>query len=121
LVLTTHGLFEDHACPYDYWRWTVYGLKRLVEDSGLKVETAKKLTTGPRCAVFLVERQLHSLGAAGTYGKLLSAGLKAVRLLGNRRRHVSCDISFARNRVVDIEDPGHDMYVAIALLASRRE
>jgi SAM-dependent methyltransferase len=79
LVLTTHGLFEDHACPYDYWRWTVYGLKRLVEDSGLKVEAAKKLTTGPRCAVFLVERQLHWLrfGAAGTYGKLLSAGVKA--------------------------------------------
>ena len=23
LLLTTHGLFEDHGCPYDYWRWTV--------------------------------------------------------------------------------------------------
>src|SRR5262249_50637899 len=78
LVLTTHGLFEDHACPYDYWRWTVYGLKRLVENSGLNVEAAKKLTTGPRCAVFLVERQLHWLrfGAAGAYGKLLSAGVQ---------------------------------------------
>ena len=122
LVLTTHGLFEDHACPYDYWRWTVYGLKRLVEDSGLKVEAAKKLTTGPRCAVFLVERQLDSLrfGAAGAYGKLLSAGVKAVRRLGSRRRHEAYDICFACNRVVDIEEPGHDMYVAIALLASRR-
>jgi SAM-dependent methyltransferase len=122
LVLTTHGLFEDHACPYDYWRWTIYGLKRLVEDSGLSVEAAKKLTTGPRCAVFLVESQLHSLrfGAAGVYGKLLSAGVKGVRWLGSRRRHEACDICFARNRVVDIEEPGHDMYVAIALLASRR-
>jgi SAM-dependent methyltransferase len=123
LVLTTHGLFEDHACPYDYWRWTVYGLKRLVENSGLKVEAAKKLTTGPRCAVFLVERQLHWLrfGAAGAYGKLLSAGVKAVRRLGSRRRHEACDLCFGRNRVVDIEEPGHDMYIAIALLASRRE
>jgi hypothetical protein len=58
---------------------TLYGLTRLIEGSGLKVEAAKKLTTGPRCAVFLVERQLHWLrfGAAGTYGKLLSAGVKA--------------------------------------------
>src|SRR5262249_6172399 len=46
LVLTTHGLFEDHACPYDYWRWTAYELKRLVENSGLKIEAVKKLTTG---------------------------------------------------------------------------
>src|SRR5438309_6241751 len=31
LLLSTHGLFEDHACPYDYWRWTAYGLHELVE------------------------------------------------------------------------------------------
>ena len=73
--------------------------------------------------MFLVERQLDSLrfGAAGAYGKLLSAGVKAVRRLGSRRRHEAYDICFARNRVVDIEEPGHDMYVAIALLAARRE
>ena len=123
LILTTHGLYEDHACPYDYWRWTVYGLKRVVENSGLKIEATKKLTTGPRSAVFLAERELHRLrfGAAGAYGKLLSIGVRTVRRLGSRRRHETCDISFAANRVVDIEEPGHDMYVAIALLASRRE
>jgi SAM-dependent methyltransferase len=121
LILTTHGLYEDHACPYDYWRWTVYGLKRLVESSGLKVESAKKLTTGPRSAVFLAERELHRLrfGAAGAYGKLLSIGVRTVRRLGSRRMHETCDISFAANRVVDIEEPHHDMYVAIAILAFR--
>jgi SAM-dependent methyltransferase len=123
LILTTHGLYEDHACPYDYWRWTVYGLKRLVENSGLKIEAAKKLTTGPRSAIFMAERELHRLrfGAAGAYGKLLSIGVRAVRRLGSRRRHEICDISFAANRMVDIGEPGHDMYVAIALVASRRE
>jgi SAM-dependent methyltransferase len=121
LVLTTHGLYEDHACPYDYWRWTAYGLRRLVENSGLKIEAVKKLTTGPRSAVFLAERELHRLrfGAAGPYGKLLSIGVRAVRRLGSRRRHETCDISFAANRVVDIKEPDHNMYVAIALLASR--
>jgi SAM-dependent methyltransferase len=121
LILTTHGLYEDHACPHDYWRWTVYGLKRLVENSGLKVEAAKKLTTGPRSAVFLAEREFHRLrfGAAGAYGKLLSMGVRMVRRLGSRRRHETCDISFAAHRIVDSEEPGHDIYVAIALLASR--
>jgi SAM-dependent methyltransferase len=121
LILTTHGLYEDHACPYDYWRWTIYGLKRLVEKSGLKVEAAKKLTTGPRSAVFLAERELDRLrfSEAGVYGKLLSIAVKMVRWLGGRRRHEMCDISFARNRVVDIEEPGHDMYIAMALLACR--
>jgi SAM-dependent methyltransferase len=121
LILTTHGLFEDHACPHDYWRWTIYGLKRLVENSGLHVVSSKKLTTGPRSAVFLAERQLERLrfGSAGAYGKLLSMGIKVVKRLGSRLRHETCDKCFAQNRVVDGGDPGHDMYIAIALLAAR--
>jgi len=31
LILTTHGCFEDHACPYDYWRWTARGLQGMIE------------------------------------------------------------------------------------------
>src|SRR5690606_19278094 len=34
LVLTTHGVFPDHACPHDYQRWTADGLRLLVERSG---------------------------------------------------------------------------------------
>jgi SAM-dependent methyltransferase len=121
LILTTNGLFEDHACPYDYWRWTAYGLKRLVESVGLRVKAAKKLTTGPRCAVFVAERELWRLrfGAAGPYGKLLSLGSRVVQGFGSRRRHLASDISFPDCRVVDMEEAGHDRYVAIALLASR--
>jgi SAM-dependent methyltransferase len=123
LILTTHGLYEDHACPYDYWRWTIYGLKRIVENTGLKVEVARKLTTGPRSAVFFAEGEFHRLrfGAAGFYGKLLSLGVRTVKRLGSRRLHEMCDISFAANRVVDIQEPGHNTYVAIAILAYRRK
>jgi SAM-dependent methyltransferase len=121
LILTTHGLFEDHGCPYDYWRWTVYGLKRLVESSGLQVNAVKKLTTGPRCAVFLAERDLSRLrfDSAGLYGKLLSLGTRLVRKIGSGRWHRACDICFAENRVVETDMPQHDRYVAIALQASR--
>src|SRR5262249_54093724 len=123
LILTTHGLYEDHACPHDYWRWTVFGMKRVVVNLGLEVEAAKKIKKEPRSAIFLAERELNRVrfGAAGAYGKLLSIGVRTVRRLGGRRRHKTCDISFAAHRVVDIAEPGHEMYVAIALLASRRE
>jgi SAM-dependent methyltransferase len=121
LLLTTHGLFEDHACPHDYWRWTAYGLKRLIEGAGFKVEAMKKLTTGPRAVVFLAEREFRRLqfNRAGLYGKLLSLGVRAVGRLGSRRRHVASDKSFSHCRVVDFGEAGHDMYIVVAILASR--
>jgi SAM-dependent methyltransferase len=121
LLLTTHGLYEDHACPHDYWRWTVFGLRRLIEGCGLKVRTLKKLTTGPRGALFLTERELYRLrfDRAGLYGHCLSNGIRAVQRLGARRMHKASDKSFANHRVVDADEVGHDIYVAIALLAYR--
>ena len=32
LFLSTHGNWPVHECPYDYWRWTSYGLKKLLTD-----------------------------------------------------------------------------------------
>jgi SAM-dependent methyltransferase len=121
LILTTHGLFEDHGCPYDYWRWTVYGLSRLIERAALKVEVTKKLTTGPRCAVFLAEREHARLrfGAAGLCGKLLSFGTRTLFRVGSRRRHEASDASFPDHRVAEMSEPGHDNYVAIAIRARR--
>jgi SAM-dependent methyltransferase len=122
LVLSTHGLFPDHAHPNDYWRWTVFGLQRLVEQSGFKVDRMVKLTTGPRAAVCLAERELHRLWFdknAGLYSRMLHYGAGVMRRAGARRRHEACDASFAQYRVVDADQRGHNMYVAIALLAHR--
>lgn len=123
LVLTTHGLFEDHACPYDYWRWTADGLKRLVGGVGLEVESSKKMTTGPRCILYLAEREFGRLrfGGAGLYGKLLSFGTWSVQRLGSRRLHEASDKSFPHCRVVDTEETGHEKYVLIAVLARRND
>jgi SAM-dependent methyltransferase len=38
LLLSTHGVFCYHPDPGDYWRWTCAGLRRAVEDAGLRVE-----------------------------------------------------------------------------------
>src|SRR5262245_32089297 len=62
LLLTTHGIFEDHAVPHDYWRWTAGGLQRMIEEvAGLKVRITKKLTTGPRGVLYLSEREFKRL------------------------------------------------------------
>ena|ERR1700730_5966384 len=121
LLLTTHGLFEDHACPHDFWRWTGFGLRRLVEDAGLQVNELKKLTTGPRGALYLSERELHRIrfNNSGWYGHLLSVGIRAVQQLGSARLHEASDRSFCHNRMVDANESGHDLYIIIAVLASR--
>jgi len=121
LILSTHGLFEDHACPYDFWRWTVFGLRRLVEESGFKIERIVKLTTGPRAAIFLAERELYRLkfDGRGLYSSMLKQGGRIVRRAGARRRHEACDASFPQYRMVSADQDGHDMYIAMALMARR--
>src|SRR5688572_6193687 len=48
LLLTTHGMFEEHGCPYDFHRWTQFGLQRIVEAGGFRINCIQKLTTGDR-------------------------------------------------------------------------
>jgi SAM-dependent methyltransferase len=127
LILSTHGLFEDHACPYDYWRWTVYGLRRLVAEAAFDVERVKKLTTGPRAAVFIAERERGRLefdrtgfySRIGLYSRVFNYGARLFRNAGSWRVHNACDANLPQYRVVDADQPGHDIYVAIALAARR--
>ena len=150
LLLSTHGLFEDHFCPYDYWRWTVYGLRKLVEETGFKIDRILKLTTGPRAAMFLAERELFtwgfkdparlrfkgpgsilssiltlfqfSLSSRGRehfYTHMLHYAMRVVQFMDAKRRHDACDASFPRYRMADPGEPGHDMYIAVAVLAHR--
>jgi len=56
LLLTTHGTYEDHGCPYDYRRWTDSGLQWDLEKAGFKVQQLMKTTTGGRAVVFILQR-----------------------------------------------------------------
>jgi len=121
LILSTHGLFEDHNAPGDYWRWTAAGLGKLIESVGFDVDAIRKLTTGARAAVFFAERArwgpefrrapLHHVAAL--------IGLPVLQRTSARRRHQACDVCFARFRVVDANSAGHNSYIAIALTARR--
>lgn len=120
LVLTTHGLFEDHATPYDYWRWTGFGLKQAIETSGFKVSSIKKLTTGPRAILTLLEPNLWKMRFKGSVtAKLFDTGMRVVNRIGLPTIHKIADDSFKNCRVVPLDERGHDTYVALAVLASR--
>jgi SAM-dependent methyltransferase len=54
LILSTHGSFYDHGCPWDFRRWTAEGLKLDIENAGFRVEIVSKLTTNGRALAYLV-------------------------------------------------------------------
>ena len=45
LLLTTHGMFHEHGCPYDFRRWTARGLADAVVEAGFRIAESGKLTT----------------------------------------------------------------------------
>lgn len=61
LLLTTHGFYPEHGCPYDFHRWTAEGLVRTVATAGLEVMASGKLTAGVRAAVQLMHHGVWNL------------------------------------------------------------
>jgi len=60
LVLSTHGIWEEHGSPYDYQRWTEEGMRRDVTAAGFKEVDIYKLTCGMRAGILLFTRILFS-------------------------------------------------------------
>jgi SAM-dependent methyltransferase len=56
LLLTTHGMIEEHGAPWDFHRWTATGLQQLVESSGFRVIESAKVTTEIRAAIQLMHQ-----------------------------------------------------------------
>jgi SAM-dependent methyltransferase len=60
LVLTTHGIWDEHGSPYDFQRWTDSGLARDLEAAGFKQPEIYKLTCGLRAAILIFTRALFA-------------------------------------------------------------
>jgi len=58
LLLTTHGVWEEHGVPYDFYRWNEAGFRRDLTRAGFSKITIFKLTCGFRAALFLFIQQL---------------------------------------------------------------
>lgn len=120
LVLITHGLFEDHGCPYDFQRWTADGLKRDLEKAGFKIINVDKLTTGPRAIMFLIDRNLDttSLSRKSLPG-LLHWTCKTIIRRFRHRIHTLLDRYSLGCRIVSSEIPNQNFYLVLFACARR--
>jgi SAM-dependent methyltransferase len=73
LVLSTHGVWEDHG-GRDLWRWTADGLGAQAVRAGFAVDRIEKLTCGPRALLLLLRRYGRALpwATGGAVGLLLN-------------------------------------------------
>lgn len=120
LVLSTHGLFEDHGCPYDFHRWTADGLRLLLEQAGLKIREAKKLTCGPRALCVLINQGIWKLQAPRS--SFFGAGMWGLRRLWRLRpcwlNHCA-DKYFKNCGIVDASELNQAMYIGLLMHAER--
>ncbi|MGB8167266.1 MAG: class I SAM-dependent methyltransferase [Chthoniobacteraceae bacterium] len=120
LLLTTHGVYPDHGCPYDFWRWTADGLRRALGGVGFSVETMQQLTCDARALHYLWDVYAQTgLGDGG-----LRFGEKLARLLYRRAlrgwAHRYSDRCYGGLRVRSSQ-VARDGALYIALLVSARK
>lgn len=113
LCLSTHGLYEDHSCPYDFQRWTADGLKRDLRKAGFEVIRMDKLTTGPRAIMFLIDRYFDTMSTpTKTLPRLLHWTCKTIVQGFRRWIHVLMDRYCSGYRNVSSE-AGEIFYIAL--------
>jgi SAM-dependent methyltransferase len=120
LLLTTHGTYQDHGCPYDFRRWTADGLVKDIESAGFVVESAKKLTANGRAVAFILLEHSGLLCTAqsGVWRFLARTAYKVIQRLRPFLQK-QADGLFPNYRVVDSSESGVHLY--IALLVSARK
>lgn len=119
LILSTHGLFEEHACPYDFFRWTADGLRAVVERNGFTVDSLARVTAGPRAAFHLMQSALSEevLDRKPLRSRLLWRPVLRL-LLARRFWSVVLDRTFAEYRVLTSDGlPFANTYVALLVVA----
>jgi hypothetical protein len=120
LVLTTHGLFQDHGCPYDFQRWTADGLRLLLERTGFRIKGAKKLTCGPRALCLFINQGISQLRApkSSLFGFAMW-GLRRLWRLHPSWLNCCADKYFDKYRIVDAGIPNNPTYIALFMYAER--
>ena len=118
LIVSTHGIFPDHPCPFDLHRWTADGLVLQCNHSGFENVGVKKLTTDARALLFLYD--LHGRCTHRRAWSFFSA-LSALffRVYGALRGsiHRWADNFFPTSRVAE-NRPGTDtLYINLLICA----
>ncbi len=55
LIISTHGYWIYHPTPFDYWRWTSSGLKKILNDAGFEIEYFKGIISRPATGILLLQ------------------------------------------------------------------
>lgn len=120
LICTTHGFWEEHACPNDFQRWTSFGLIRDVTKAGFDSIVCRKLTTGPRALLSLLicHGEILYAGKATLLGWFCFSLRNITRLLRSALHRIA-DEKFKDFRVVSADSPRETLY--IGLLVSARK
>jgi len=118
LALTTHGIWEDHGCPYDFYRWTADGIALELKNAGFDVCRVSKLTTGPRAVAINFFHSLHRFPSSRRSGLGLTIWLLKQFGTNSSSIHRWLDVSFPNNRIVsDSTEEGHRLYLALGCIA----
>jgi SAM-dependent methyltransferase len=121
LILSTHGSYVDHGCPYDYTRWTADGLVDMMSRADFEVVEGYKLTTGPRALIYLLSINTYNLFVSKK--SVLGWLFALIRLLLSKYRiciQKDCDKYLSKNRCVEYSDPSHIIYVALLFRVKKR-
>jgi len=120
ILLSTHGLFLEHKCPNDYYRWTSQGLEELFRAHGFEILDSVKLTAGTRGAV----QMLHYLVEQFRYQppSITTLFLRALRKLYNAIFVPSFNLCgrwlFEDGGVVPADDTA-TIYIGVGVLAKK--
>ena len=120
LLLTTHGLYFEHKCPNDYYRWTSQGLEELVTSQGFTILESVKLTAGIRGAIHLQ----HHLVEDFIYERSAVSGL-LLRLTRRFYRLISLPLlnffakSFLAGSAIVPASQRANLYIGVAVLARK--
>jgi SAM-dependent methyltransferase len=125
LFLTTHGIWEDHPCPLDLYRWTQQGLHHDLCAVGFEVTECLPLTCGIRGLIQQLTLEMNrlkwrdrSIGPLGRYVGLNGLLLGALRFYARRRPqalHTYADRAFAHDSIGRDGQPG--IYTALLVTA----
>lgn len=122
IVITTHGLWEEHGAPYDFQRWTTMGLTRDLEKAGLPCPETYKLTASHRAFLFLTLRWLGLLYSSRSWPSQKATG--ALRRLAAAIRGPVHRWSDRRMSDLKIAGPKHDntpaLYIVLAAVVRKK-
>jgi SAM-dependent methyltransferase len=124
LILTTHGLWEEHGVPYDFQRWTEQGMRRDLQQAGFKQPQIYKLTCGFRALMFLFTKTYFAAPPPAPW--LPRKAFKCIRLVYSRLFPLIyrlCDKYWPDQKIVQAAEGSTTapFYIVIAAVAEKTE